>query len=219
MRFPPTFIERLRNHFLLSEVIGRRIPIKKHGREFQALCPFHNEKSPSFTINDEKGFYHCFGCAAHGDAIEFIKRYERLTYPETIEMLARDAGIALPEISPEQTRKFEQAKTLYDVIEAATQWFEKQLMSAGAALARDYVEKRGLKPETIRQFRIGYAPDERTALYNHLLSWFLQKSSLFLPIFSKLRRVFVPLNTSFYSPAEPITNRAKNSNTLTLRYL
>lgn len=169
MRFSPSFIERLRSHFLLSELIGRRIPVKKHGREYQALCPFHNEKSPSFTINDEKNFFHCFGCGAHGDAIEFIKRHERLTYPETIERLAREAGIALPEPSREERQKTADEKTLYDVLEAASQWFERQLLSSSHTLARDYVEKRGLKPETVRQFRIGYAPDDRSALHRHLL--------------------------------------------------
>jgi len=169
MRFSPTFIERLRTHFLLSELIGKRIAIKKHGREYHALCPFHNEKSPSFTINDEKNFFHCFGCGAHGDAIEFIKRYERLTYPETIERLARDAGIALPEPSREERQKAQAEKTLFDVLEAASQWFERQLLSTSHTIARDYVEKRGLTPETVRKFRIGYAPDERTALNQHLL--------------------------------------------------
>jgi DNA primase len=168
MRFSPAFIDRLRSHFLISEVIGRRIAIKKHGREFQALCPFHNEKTPSFTINDEKGFFHCFGCAAHGDAIEFIKRYERLTYPETVERLAREAGIALPAPTPEERRKNESEKTLHDVCEAACAWFEKQLLAPAGSVARDYVEKRGLKPETLRQFRMGFAPDERTALFSHL---------------------------------------------------
>lgn len=170
MKYPPSFIERLRNHFLISEVIGKRIAIKKHGREYQALCPFHNEKTPSFTMNDEKGFFHCFGCGAHGDAIEFIKRYERLTYPETIERLARDAGIPLPVLSPEERKKAEAEKTLYDVLEAACEWFERQLQSPPGASAYGYIEKRGLKPETVRLFRIGYAPEERTALYNHLLS-------------------------------------------------
>lgn len=169
MRFSPSFIERLRTHFLLSELIGKRISVKKHGREYQALCPFHNEKSPSFTINDEKNFFHCFGCGAHGDAIEFIKRYERLTYPETIERLAREAGIALPEPSREERQKAQAEKTLYDVLDAASQWFERQLLSTTHTTARDYVEKRGLTPETVRKFRIGYAPDERTALHQHLL--------------------------------------------------
>ena len=153
----------------MSEVVGRRVPIKKHGREYQGLCPFHNEKSPSFTVNDEKGFYHCFGCGAHGDAIEFIRKFERLSYVETMETLAREAGIPIPIASPEESRKAEVAKTLYDVMEAACQWFEKQLSASSGAIAHDYVENRGLKPETVRTFRIGFAPDERTALHQHLL--------------------------------------------------
>jgi DNA primase len=168
MRFSPSYVDRLRNHFLISEVIGRRMALKKHGREYQGLCPFHNEKTPSFTVNDEKGFFHCFGCAAHGDAIEFIKRYERLTYPETIERLAREAGIPLPVVSPEEYERSKAEKTLHDVCEAACQWFEKQLQSTTGAIAMDYVKKRGLKPETLRTWRVGYAPDERTSLHQHL---------------------------------------------------
>lgn len=168
MRFSPSYVDRLRNHFLISEVIGRRMALKKHGREFQGLCPFHNEKTPSFTVNDEKGFYHCFGCSAHGDAISFIMNYEKLTYPETIEKLAREAGIPLPVQSPEEYEKSKAEKTLHDVCEAACLWFEKQLQSTGGTLAMDYVKKRGLKPETLRTWRIGYAPDERTALHQHL---------------------------------------------------
>ncbi len=168
MRFPPSFLERIRSHFLMSEVVGRRIPIKKHGREFQGLCPFHNEKSPSFTVNDEKNFFHCFGCGAHGDSIEFIKRYERLTYPEAIEALAREAGIPLPVVSAAESQKIEQQKTLYDVCEAACQWFEKQLQAPSGAVANDYVSRRGLLPETLRAFRVGYAPEDRNALHQHL---------------------------------------------------
>jgi len=169
MRFPPSFIERLRAHFLMSEVIGKRMPIKKHGREYHGLCPFHNEKTPSFTVNDEKGFFHCFGCGAHGDAIEFVRKFERLSYVETMESLAREAGIPLPEVSAEETRKAEVAKTLYDVMEAACQWYEKQLNSTSGAIAHDYVEKRGLKTDTLRTFRVGFAPDDRNALHQHLL--------------------------------------------------
>src|SRR5262245_40087720 len=117
MRFPPSFIERLRSHFLVSEIVGKRMPLKKHGREFQGLCPFHTEKSPSFTVNDEKGFYHCFGCGAHGDAIEFIRKYERLSYPESIETLAREAGLEMPRQTEAEVRKAETEKTLYDVLE------------------------------------------------------------------------------------------------------
>jgi DNA primase len=168
MRFPPSFIERLRSHFLMSEVVGKRIALKKFGREWKACCPFHNEKSPSFTVNDEKGFYHCFGCGAHGDAIEFIRKHERLSYPEAIETLARDAGIPLPEVSPETIRKIEAYKVQQDVVEVACLWFERQLHSARHVDALAYVEMRGLRPETVRQFRLGYAPDERTALHQYL---------------------------------------------------
>lgn len=152
----------------MSEVIGKRMPLKKHGREYQGLCPFHNEKSPSFTVNDEKAFFHCFGCGAHGDAIEFIRKVDRLTYPEAIEQLARDAGIALPTPSEAESRRAEVDKTLYDVLEAATQWFERQLNTTTGTLALDYVTRRGLKPETLRNFRIGYAPEDRTGLHSHL---------------------------------------------------
>lgn len=153
----------------MSEVIGRRMPIKKHGREYQGLCPFHNEKTPSFTINDEKAFFHCFGCGAHGDAIEFVRRFERMQYAEAVETLAREAGITIAAPSPEESRKIEKEKTLYDVLEEACKWFEKQLVSASGMIAKDYIEKRGIKPDTLRNFRIGYAPDGRAALNQHLL--------------------------------------------------
>ncbi len=171
MRFSPSLIERLRSHFLMSEVVGKRMAIKKHGREYHGLCPFHNEKTPSFTVNDEKGFFHCFGCGAHGDAVEFVRRFERLSYPETIESLAREAGIEIAKASPEEQRKVEQEKTLYDVMEVACQWFERQLLAPAGMIAKDYVDRRGLREETIRAFRIGYAPEDRSALFQHLLKF------------------------------------------------
>ncbi len=150
-------------------MVGKRIALKKHGREFHACCPFHNEKTPSFTVNDEKGFYHCFGCGAHGDVIEFVRRHDRLSYPETIERLAADAGMALPELSREETSKIEREKTLHDVLEAACAWFEQQLAATHGASAREYLERRGLQANTMRKYRAGFAPDDRTALYKHLL--------------------------------------------------
>lgn len=169
MRFSPSLIERLRSHFLMSEVIGKRMQIKKHGREYHGLCPFHNEKSPSFTVNDEKSFFHCFGCGAHGDAVEFVRRFERLSYPEAVENLAREAGIAIAKPSPAEQRKVEQEKTLYDVLEAACQWFERQLLSPSGMIAKDYVDNRGVREETIRGFRIGYAPEDRAGLHQYLM--------------------------------------------------
>lgn len=176
MRFSPGLIERLRSHFLMSEVIGKRMQIKKHGREYHGLCPFHNEKSPSFTVNDEKGFFHCFGCAAHGDAIEFVRRFDRLSYPEAVESLAREAGIEIAKQTSAEQRKVEQEKNLFDVMEAACQWFEKQFRAPGGMLAKDYIDSRGVRADTIINFRIGYAPEERSALHKHLTqSGFPQK--------------------------------------------
>lgn len=154
----------------MSDVIGKRMPLKKHGREYQGLCPFHNEKSPSFTVNDEKAFFHCFGCGAHGDAIEFVRRFDRMTYPEAVEQLARDYGVALPTPSEDEAKKFAAEKTLYEVLEAACQWFEKQLHASAGEVALDYARRRGLKPETLRLYRIGFSPDNRTALYTHLMA-------------------------------------------------
>lgn len=170
MLYPPQFIERLRNHFLLSELIGGRVALKKHGREYMGLCPFHGEKTPSFTVNNEKGFFHCFGCAAHGDAIEFIKRYERLEWKETIEKLAREAGIPLPVMSREEVEKERAAKSLYDALEAAAAWFEKNISAPDQARARDYIRSRGLSEDTLKNFRIGFAPDGREGLKKHLLA-------------------------------------------------
>lgn len=167
MRFPPHFIERLKNHFLVSEVIGRHIPLKRHGREFQACCPFHKEKSPSFTVNDEKAFYHCFGCGAHGDAIRFIQEYDKLTYPEAIERLAGEAGIPLPEFSPRAQAQAARETTLYDVMRAAAEWFEAQLHNSREAMA--YLRGRHLSDDTLKTFHIGFAPAGREVLKQALL--------------------------------------------------
>lgn len=164
MRFPPDFIERLRSHFLLSEVIGRRIAVRRHGREFQALCPFHSEKSPSFTISDEKGFYHCFGCGAHGDAIGFVMEFDKLRYPEAVERLAQDAGIAMPVMTQEAQQRYEKQRSLYDVMEAACTWFEAQLRSPSGRDALHYVTQRGMSRETVARHRLGFAPAARSAL-------------------------------------------------------
>lgn len=168
MRFPPSFIERLRSQARVSEIISRRMPLKKNGREFQGLCPFHNEKSPSFTVNDDKNFFHCFGCGAHGDAIEFVRRYDRMGYAEAVEQLARDVGLPLPQLSEQDIKKVQAEKTLLDVLEAAATWFEKQINLTIGATAMDYIQSRGLTPETMRVFRIGFAPEVRNALHQHL---------------------------------------------------
>ena len=169
MNFSPSFLERLRSHFLMSEVVGRRMPIKKAGRTFQGICPFHGEKTPSFTVSDERGSYHCFGCGAHGDVISFVKNFDKISFPAAVESLAREAGMEIAKPSPAEYRKIEAEKTLYEVVEEAAKWFEKQFFASGM-IAKNYARTRGIRPDTIQKFRIGYAPDERAALHNNLLN-------------------------------------------------
>lgn len=156
MRFPQEFIERLRNHSALSQVIGKRIAVKRHGREFHACCPFHKEKTPSFTINDEKGFFHCFGCGAHGDAIGFIKDFEGVSYVEAVERLAGDFGIEVPKMSREAQEWEKKLHTIEDVVALAAQWFKEQLQTPAGEQARSYLNERGLNKETVEKFCIGY---------------------------------------------------------------
>ncbi|MFO1241859.1 MAG: DNA primase [Rickettsiales bacterium] len=169
MRYPSQFLDRLKGHFRISEIIGKRISIKRAGREFHALCPFHNEKTPSFTINDDKGFYHCFGCGAHGDVIGFLKDYEKISYRDAIERLAREAGMALPELTPRMQEEMERSDRLYEVMDAAAGWFTQQLRRTTGSGAMDYIRRRGIEEETITQFRLGFAPAQRTALKDALM--------------------------------------------------
>ena len=164
MAVPPAFLEELRARLPLSEVIGRRLRLVRAGREFAAPCPFHNEKTPSFTVNDQKGFFHCFGCGAHGDVVGFVMRYDHLTFPEAVESLAAAAGLPVPRTEPEDRRRHEHRKGLYEVIEAAACWFEQQLRTPAGAAALAYLRRRGLDEEAIAAFRLGYAPADRGAL-------------------------------------------------------
>lgn len=164
MAFPPEFLDEIRARLSLAEVIGRRVRLQKRGREHSGLCPFHNEKSPSFTVSEDKGFYHCFGCGAHGDVIGFVMRSEGLSFPETVERLAGEAGLAVPQSSPEERAAEQRRAGLLEVLEAAAGWFEAQLAGSGGAEARAYLARRGLAPVTVAAFRLGYAPNRRGAL-------------------------------------------------------
>jgi DNA primase len=170
MAFPDSFLEEIRNRVPLSGVVGRSVRLIKRGREFTGLCPFHNEKSPSFTVNDDKGFFHCFGCGAHGDVIGFVMRNGGLAFPEAVEQLAGEAGLEVPRVRPEDREKADQVATLGKAMEEATKWFQAQLQGSVGAEARAYIQKRGLKPETIERFRMGYAPQSRTALKEAMLA-------------------------------------------------
>lgn len=166
MSFPRAFLQDLQDRLVLSDIIGSRVKVTRAGREFKACCPFHKEKTPSFTINNEKGFYHCFGCGAHGDAIKFVQEHDNLSFMETIELLAAQAGMQVPQQTPEDRQKAEEQKTLYDLIEAVTAFYEKTLSSHREAYS--YLTNRGLSNETIKMFRLGYAPSDGRAVINHL---------------------------------------------------
>jgi DNA primase len=170
MAFPDSFLEELRNRVPLSGVIGRSVRLIKRGREFTGLCPFHNEKSPSFTVNDDKGFFHCFGCGAHGDVIGFVMRNGGLAFPEAVEQIAQEAGLAVPQVRPEDRQKADQVSTLGKAMEEAARWFEAQLRGAAGAEGMAYLQRRGLKPETMERFRLGFAPASRTALKEAMLA-------------------------------------------------
>lgn len=165
MKFTQTFIEELKHRLRLSEVVGKSISIKKAGREYHALCPFHKENTPSFTVNDEKGFYHCFGCGAHGDVIGFTMEHERLSYPEAIEKLAGIAGMALPQVSEQAVAEDARRMGQYKVVQACADWFAKALAeSREGEIARNYLKDRGLKAETVQRFGLGYTPADRDIL-------------------------------------------------------
>ena len=164
MTLTPQWLDELRARTTLSTLIGRTVKVTKAGREFKACCPFHNEKTPSFTINDEKGFYHCFGCSAHGDAIRWMTDQRGLPFMDAVKELAQAAGMEVPAADPRAAERAERANSLYDVMTAAADWFSQQLQGIEGADARAYLEKRGIRAETVKAFGIGYAPDSRSKL-------------------------------------------------------
>src|SRR6476619_6041908 len=171
MRFTPQFLDELRARLLVSEVVGRRVKLKKAGREFKGLPPFQQEKSPSFTVNDQKGFYHDFSSGKHGDIISFLMETEGVGFTEAVERLASMAGMALPAATPDAARHEQRRKTLYDVMDLAAKFFADTLASRVGAKARGYLADRAITPATQLQFRLGYAPGgpgERFALKEHL---------------------------------------------------
>lgn len=164
MSLSPQFLDELRSRITLSAVIGRTTRVIKAGREFKACCPFHNEKTPSFTINDEKGFYHCFGCGAHGDAIRWMTDQRGLSFMDAVKQLAEEAGMEVPAPDPYQAQRAEKAKSLHDVMGAAQGFFVDQLASPEGAQARSYLSSRGFSQAVCREFGFGYAPEGRQVL-------------------------------------------------------
>ncbi|WP_311790212.1 MULTISPECIES: DNA primase [Pantoea] len=159
-RIPRVFINDLLARTDIVDLIDARVKLKKQGKNFHACCPFHNEKTPSFTVNGEKQFYHCFGCGAHGNAIDFLMNYDRLEFVESIEELATQHGLEVPYEAgsgPSQMERH-QRQSLYQLMENLNGFYQQSLTQSHAQAARDYLSNRGLSTEVIEHFAIGFAP-------------------------------------------------------------
>lgn len=159
MAFPPQFLDEIRTRVSVSSVVGRRARLIKRGREYVCLSPFTNEKTPSFTINDDKGFYHCFSSGEHGDIFKFVMKMQNLSFPEAVERLAEEAGLEMPKQSADEIQQAEQGARGREAVDAACVLYEQLLYAAEGRRALEYLKNRGLTDETIRRFRLGYAPN------------------------------------------------------------
>ncbi|RIX31564.1 DNA primase [Sphingomonas edaphi] len=164
MSLSPQWLDELRARITLSAVIAPSVKLIKAGREYKACCPFHSEKTPSFTVNDEKGFYHCFGCGAHGDAIRFLTDARGLPFMDAVKELAGKAGMDVPAADPRSRERQERSAGLHDVMAAAQTWFTEQLNGVDGGEARAYLARRGIDAAVIKRFGIGFAPDARGKL-------------------------------------------------------
>jgi DNA primase len=173
-RMASDFAQIVKHQADIVRIVGEFVRLKKSGAQnFQGLCPFHSEKSPSFSVHASKQFYHCFGCGQSGDVFSFIQKIENVGFPEAVKTVAQKCGIPLPKrdfASPQEAEEGRQRGKLIELHEAATAWFEEQLRSPEGALAREYLTGRGVSPEAVAKFRIGYAPDSFNALRDRLQS-------------------------------------------------
>jgi len=160
----PQWLDELRARTTLSAVIAPSVKLIRAGREWKACCPFHNEKTPSFTVNDDKGFYHCFGCGAHGDAIRFLTDHRGMPFMDAVKELADKAGMDVPAPDPRAQEKAERQASLTDVMTQVARWYSEQLNGLAGADARDYLARRGIDAATQQRFGLGLAPDSRNAL-------------------------------------------------------
>ena len=162
MAFPSGFLDEIKNRVAVSDVVARKVKLQRRGREFVGLSPFKQERTPSFTVNDDKQFYHCFSTGKHGSVFDFVMETEGLSFPEAVERLASEAGLPMPELDPRAAQRAQKQAGLVDVTEAAANWFQAQLKTPAADEARAYMERRGVTQKMIEAFRIGYAPRART---------------------------------------------------------
>ena len=158
MAFTPDFIDDVRSRISLASLIGKRVKLIRKGRRYSGLCPFHNEKTPSFSVNDDEGYYHCFGCGSGGDAITYLRETEGLDFSEAVKRLAEIAGVPIPDQRPADPVKLQKRQNVMEALATAAAYYKAQLATPAAASARDYLANRGLDLDLQADFQIGYAP-------------------------------------------------------------
>jgi DNA primase len=168
MRYPADLLDEIRSRVPVSRVVERRVKLKRAGREYIGLSPFKTERTPSFTVNDHKGFYHCFASGEHGDIFTFLMKVDGLSFSEAVERLASEAGVVLPAPKPIDEAKESHETRVRDALEEACRFFEAMLAGREGSAARAYLEKRGVQVSEVKAFRLGFAPDSRSSLKQHL---------------------------------------------------
>lgn len=172
------FTDELRARLSVVDVVGRVVPLNKKGQNYWGCCPFHNEKTPSFSVNEEKGFYHCFGCGEHGDIISFTMKHNNMDFKSAIAELANMAGLKMPDYKPRDPNVVKREDALFDICERAAQTYAEKLFTPDAAHALEYVRRRGFTDEEIKKYRIGYAPKNNIIANKFAESKFLIPSGL-----------------------------------------
>ena len=155
MKFPSWFLDKLRNNIRISDVVSRRVKLQRKNKDSFGLCPFHHEKTSSFSVNDEKKFYHCFGCGAHGDVIQFVQQANSVSFQDAIKYLAHEYGISIPK---EDTNQHKIEYKILTINKLALSWFQKNLYSSQAVDVLSYLSNRLITNKLISKFAIGHAP-------------------------------------------------------------
>jgi DNA primase len=171
------YLDQIRSRLKVSEIVGKDVRLTRKGNEFSGLCPFHKEKTPSFTLNDAKGFYHCFGCGAHGDALHYVMQRSGMNFMDAVEHLAQLAGVVLPEKKSISS----DGKVYYEILRTACEWYEENLKRSMGEIAREYLNRRGFTLEIIEEFHLGFAPDKNQSqppLYKILLEKGFQREKV-----------------------------------------
>ena len=178
MKFSKSLLDEIKNKIEISDIVGKRVVLQKRGKEFVGLSPFQNEKTPSFTVNNEKQFYHCFSSNKHGDIFTFLVDVEGLSFPQAVEQLAEEAGVELRALTKEEEKKISSRKKIYSIMEMANKFFINNLLNDNRALS--YLEGRGINKEVISEYQIGYAKNNFSSLHMHLLDKGLPNEDILL---------------------------------------